>query len=398
MLVIASPGQGAQAPGFLSPWLEVPGVADRLGAWSELAGCDLVKYGTTASADEIADTSVTQPLLAAAALVTAEVLCGDLAQARRVAGITAGHSVGELAAGAIAGVISADDAMRLIGVRGRAMAEASARQPTGMTVILGGEEADVLARLAACGLTPANINGAGQIVAAGTRAQLDALAADPPPRTRLRPLSVAGAFHTEHMAPAVRALREAAASVTIRDPEIVLLSNRDGAAVESGTGWLERIINQVSAPVRWDECMRSMTRLGASALVELLPGGTLAGLARREIKEIKTAALKTPHDLDAARSLAAQHAGPEPSHEGHVPEWRLIVSPMAGTFHAGGDSDLILPGAGVAAGTQLGHVEVRSGQHPVGPSYPGTVLEWLVEDGDPVDAGQPLVRLQPEGA
>lgn len=398
MLVIASPGQGAQAPGFLSPWLDLPGVAERLGTWSELAGCDLIKYGTTASADEIADTAVTQPLLAGAALVTAEVLCGGLAQARRVAGIAAGHSVGELAAGAIAGVISADDAMRLVGVRGRAMAEASARQPTGMTAILGGEEAGVLARLEACGLTPANINGAGQIVAAGTREQLDALAADPPPRARLRPLSVAGAFHTGHMAPAVAALREAAASVTVSDPEIVLLSNRDGEPASSGADWLERIINQVSAPVRWDECMRSMTALGASALVELLPGGALTGLARRAIKGIETAALKTPDDLGAARSLLAQHGGPEPSHEGQVPEWRLIVSPMAGTFRAGNGSDQITPGAGVAAGTQLGHVEVRSGQYPVSPSCAGTVLEWLVEDGDPVDAGQPLVRLQPEGA
>jgi [acyl-carrier-protein] S-malonyltransferase len=316
MLVIASPGQGAQTPGFLSPWLELPGVADRLGAWSEVAGCDLVKYGTTGSADEIADTAVTQPLLAAAALATAEVLYGDLAQARRVAGIVAGHSVGELAAGAIAGVISADDAMRLMGVRGRAMAEASAGQPTGMTALLGGEEAEVLAKLADCGLTPANINGAGQIVAAGTREQLDALAADPPPRARLRPLSVAGAFHTTHMAPAVSALREAAAGVTVSDPQIVLLSNKDGAAVESGAGWLERIINQVSAPIRWDLCMATMTGLGASALIELLPGGTLTGLARRAMKGIECAALKTPDDLDAARSLAAQHGGPEASPEG----------------------------------------------------------------------------------
>jgi [acyl-carrier-protein] S-malonyltransferase len=246
MLVIAAPGQGAQTPGFLSPWLDLPGFADRLAAWSELAGCDLIRYGSTAGQDEITDTAVAQPLLVAAALAAAEALANvigpdahdgsgppsrDLTRIGREADIAAGHSVGELAAGAIAGVISADDAMRLVGVRGRAMAKAAVAEATGMTAVLGGVQEEVLATLEAHGLTPANVNGAGQIVAAGTMAQLEALAASPPPGARLRPLPVAGAFHTAHMAPAVAALREAVAGIAVRDPAIVLLSNADGAAV-----------------------------------------------------------------------------------------------------------------------------------------------------------------------
>jgi len=253
MLVIAAPGQGAQAPGFLAPWLDLPGVADRLTAWSDLAGCDLIACGTTAGAEEITDTAIAQPLLVAAALAAADALGGGLVHLRSQAGIAAGHSVGELAAGAIAGVLAPEDAMRLVSARGRAMAKAAAAEATGMTAVLGGDQDDVLAALAAHGLTPANVNGAGQIVAAGTMSELAALAAEPPAGARLRPLTVAGAFHTAHMAPAVAALREAAAGVTVSDPAIVLLSNADGAAVTSGRDWLERIVTQVSAPVRWDE-------------------------------------------------------------------------------------------------------------------------------------------------
>ncbi|MBO0770976.1 MAG: ACP S-malonyltransferase [Actinobacteria bacterium] len=311
MLVIAAPGQGAQAPGFLAPWLELPGFAGRLAAWSELAGCDLIRYGTTAGADEITDTAVAQPLLVAAAMAAAEALTGSLEQTARQAGAAAGHSVGELAAGAIAGVISPEDAMRLTAVRGRAMAAAAAAEQTGMTAVLGGDEAEVIAAIEACGLTPANINGARQVVAAGTSEQLAAFAASPPPGARLRPLQVAGAFHTVHMAPAVTALRAAADGVTIADPAIVLLSNRDGSAVRSGSDWLERIVTQVSAPVRWDDCMRAMAGLGASALIELPPAGTLAGLARRALPELALAAVKTPGDLATARDLLASHGQAE---------------------------------------------------------------------------------------
>jgi len=404
MLVIAAPGQGAQTAGFLTPWLDLPGFADRLAAWSDLAGCDLIRYGTTAGAEEITDTAIAQPLLVAVAIAAAESLgggaerAGNLGLIRRQAVIAAGHSVGELAAGAIAGVLSAEDAMRLVGVRGRAMAKAAAAEATGMTAVLGGDRDEALAALAGHGLTPANVNGAGQIVAAGTMAQLDALAAAPPAGARLRPLSVAGAFHTVHMAPAVDALREAAASVTVRDPGIMLLSNADGAVVTSGRDWLERIVTQVSAPVRWDECMHTMSGLGATALIELPPGGTLTGLARRALPDLARLALKTPGDLAAARGLLAEHGTPEHHYAGHTPEWRLLVAPVAGTFRAEADGQDVTPGTHVHPGTTLGHVAARSGQEPVTPAFACVVLEWLVEDGDPVAAGQPLVRLQPEPA
>jgi [acyl-carrier-protein] S-malonyltransferase len=391
MLVITAPGQGAQAPGFLSPWLEFPGVAERIGAWSELSGCDLIKYGTVGDADEIRDTAVAQPLLVAAALAAADVL-GVAASVPSA--IAAGHSVGELGAGAIGGIISADDAMRLVGVRGRAMAKAAAAESTSMTAVLGGEEAEVLAAIARHGLTPANINGAGQIVAAGTLAQLEAFAADPPPRAKLRPLQVAGAFHTVHMASAVQDLQEAAKTIQVHDPVLTVLSNADGAAVRSGAEWLERIVNQVSAPVRWDQCMATMRGSGATAFIELPPAGTLVGLARRSLPGVALLALKTPAELDAAKALIAEHAG---SHsDSHAPDWRLLVAPSAGTFRLGsGDEPAVTTGTLALAGAVLGRVERRDDAHPVSADFAATVIEWLAEDGDPVSPGQPLVRLQP---
>jgi [acyl-carrier-protein] S-malonyltransferase len=396
MLVIAAPGQGAQAPGFLSAWLELPGFADRLTGWSSLTGLDLARYGTTADAEEIRDTAVAQPLLVAAAIAAAEVLFGGLGAVRAQVGAVAGHSVGELAAGAIAGVLSPEDAIRLVRVRGQAMAQASAEQPTGMTAVLGGDEAGVLDAIEAHGLTPANINGAGQVVAAGTLDQLAAFAADPPAGARLRPLQVAGAFHTRHMAPAVAALREAAASVSVRDPEVPVLSNRDGAVVTSGKDWLERIITQVSAPVRWNLCMEGMATLGVSAFIELPPSGTLTGLARRALPGVSLTGLKTPAELDAARTVIAEHGAHEQQDGGQVPEWRLLVAPLAGTFRTAAAGPVPTTGAALTPGAEIGHVEQRGGRHVITPPFPATVIEWLVEDGDPVSAGQPLVRLQPD--
>ena len=388
MLIITAPGQGAQTPGFLAPWLEVPGVAERLGAASEQAGCDLIRYGTTASAEEIKDTAIAQPLLVAAALAVAGALAGGN-PGDVPADAAAGHSVGELAAGVLAGVLSADDAMRLVGVRAAAMAAASATEPTGMTAVLGGEQEAVLATIARHGLTPANVNGAGQIVAAGAMADLAAFAADPPADARLIPLKVAGAFHTRYMAPAVAALRDAAAEVAVTDPHLVLLSDADGAAVTTGKEWLERIVAQVAAPVRWDLCMATMADLGVTALIELSPAGTLTGLARRALPAVARVAIKTPDQLDAARDLIEEHLS-EPDHHGHghLPEWRLIVAPTSGTFRSP-----------AAAGGQFGSVVARGGEHPLAAPWPAEIIEWLVEEGDPVGEGQPLVRVLPkEGA
>ncbi|MEV4803847.1 ACP S-malonyltransferase [Nonomuraea sp. NPDC049421] len=296
MLVLVAPGQGAQSPGFLTPWLELPGLADRLGAWSDVVELDLIAYGTTAGADEIRDTAVAQPLLVAAALAAAEALGA-------APDVLAGHSVGEFAAAALAGVLTPEQALGLVRERAQAMARAAATTETGMTAVLGGVEEDVLAAIEKHGLTPANINGAGQIVAGGTLEQLAAFKDDAPARARLIPLKVAGAFHTDHMASAVESLRAAAAAVEPADPSVTLLSNADGQAVASGAEFLQRLIKQVSNPVRWDSCMETMAALGVTGMIELLPGGTLTGLAKRGLRGVRTAALKTPDDLDAAREL-----------------------------------------------------------------------------------------------
>jgi [acyl-carrier-protein] S-malonyltransferase len=294
-LVMAAPGQGAQRPGFLAPWLELPGIAERLGRWSELAGIDLIQMGTTAGADEITDTAVAQPLLVAAALVGAGQLPAP--------DVAAGHSVGELAAGAIAGVLSPEDAIRLAGMRGQAMARATHLASTGMTAVLGGESDAVLAAIAEHGLVAANINAKDQLVAAGTLAQLEALAASPPQGAKLRALKVAGAFHTAHMMPAVETLSVAAAGTGARNPGITLLSNKDGAVVSSGRDWIERIVAQVATPVRWDLCMETMASLGITMFLELPPAGPLAGLVKRALPGVQVLALKTPDQLDAARRL-----------------------------------------------------------------------------------------------
>ncbi|MFE0461482.1 ACP S-malonyltransferase [Kitasatospora sp. NPDC058965] len=311
MLVIVAPGQGAQTPGFLSSWLELDGMADRLGRWSEVAGIDLVHYGTEASAEEIKDTAVAQPLLVAAGLLTARALFPDEELARRLVGAVAGHSVGEITAAAAAGVLSAHDALTFVRERGRAMAEAAAVTETGMTAVLGGDPEEVAAKLAEHGLTPANNNGGGQIVAAGTLVELEALKADPPAKAKLIPLKVAGAFHTHHMAPGVKRLSELAPTLTVADPAVAYVSNKDGEVVASGAEVLARLVSQVSNPVRWDLCMETIEQLGATCVIEVSPAGTLTNLVKRNVKGVATLALKTPDDLDKARALVAEHTGEE---------------------------------------------------------------------------------------
>ena len=302
VLVIVAPGQGAQKPGFLQPWLELPGFADRLTWWSAVAGLDLVRYGTTADEEEIRDTAVAQPLLVAAGLAVA-------AEMAVTPDVVVGHSVGELAAAALAGVLSAETALVFVRERGRAMAGAAAVTETGMTAVLGGQPDDVLAALAKHDLTPANINGAGQVVAAGTLPQLASFADDPPAGARLRSLQVAGAFHTEHMLPAVDALRRVMPGMPVADPRTRLLSNADGAVVTSGTEYVAHLVDQVSQPVRWDACMTTMAELGVTALIELPPAGTLVGLAKRALPGVERVALKTPDDLEPARELIRAHSG-----------------------------------------------------------------------------------------
>ncbi|MCP2305378.1 [acyl-carrier-protein] S-malonyltransferase [Actinokineospora globicatena] len=287
---------------MLSSWLELPGAAERVAGWSELVGLDLARLGTTAEADEIKDTAITQPLIVAATLLAAEEL------ARRVElpadAVIAGHSIGEFAAAAIAGVLSAEDALALAAVRGREMAAACELEPTGMAALVRGTEEGILARLDELGLVAANRNGAGQIVAAGSKAALEKLAAEPPQGAKAITLKVAGAFHTHFMAPAQEALREHAATLaTPADPTRALLSNADGAVVTSGAEVLERLVAQVTSPVRWDRCQATLAERGVGAIVEFPPAGALVGLAKRELKGVPTVALKTPDDLDAVLEL-----------------------------------------------------------------------------------------------
>ncbi|WP_037669463.1 ACP S-malonyltransferase [Streptomyces griseus] len=303
MLVLVAPGQGAQTPGFLTPWLDLPGAADRVAAWSDAIGLDLAHYGTQADADAIRDTAVAQPLLVAAGLLSASAL-GEV-----VPGAVAGHSVGEITAAAFAGVLDDTAALTLVRKRGLAMAEAAAITETGMSALLGGDPEVTVPHLEKLGLTAANVNGAGQIVAAGTLEQLAALEADKPEGVRrVVALKVAGAFHTRHMAPAVETLAAAAKELAPGDPKVTYVSNKDGQTVAGGVEVLDRLVGQVANPVRWDLCMETFKELGVTALVEVCPGGTLTGLAKRALPGVATLALKTPDDLDAARELIAEHA------------------------------------------------------------------------------------------
>lgn len=305
VLVLVAPGQGAQAPGFLAPWLELPGAAERLAGYSAAAGLDLAHFGTAADADTIRDTKIAQPLLVAAGLLSA-------AELDTVPDTVAGHSVGEITAATLAGVLDPNDAMSFVAARGRAMADAAAVTETGMAAVLGGDPETVLAHLAGLGLTPANINGAGQIVAAGTREQLAALAADQPEKAKVVALKVAGAFHTTHMAPAVAALDALAPSLAVSDPKVPYVSNADGQVVSSGAEVVRRLVAQVSNPVRWDLCMETFKERGVTAIIEVSPGGTLVGLAKRALPGVRTLALKTPDNLDAARALIAELGAPAP--------------------------------------------------------------------------------------
>jgi [acyl-carrier-protein] S-malonyltransferase len=393
VLVIVAPGQGAQSPGFLAPWLEDPTFAARLEWLSSVAGLDLAHFGTEADAETIRDTKIAQPLLVGTGLVAALELFPHPADAFDQIGAVAGHSVGELTAAAGARTITAEQALVLVRERGNAMAEASAVTPTGMTAILGGDRDEIMASLTEHGLTAANDNGPGQIVAAGTLEQLAALAEAAPAKVRLMPLTVAGAFHTDHMAPAVAHVSRLAMSVSVHDPRIPVISNRDGHVLHDGREVLRRIVGQIASPVRWDLCLETMSDLGVTGILEMPPAGTLTGIAKRALKGVETFALKTPDQLDDARAFVEKHG--EASQIETTPTWRMIVSPAKGTFtiaEAAAKADVL------SAGEEIGDVASLRDKVSVTAAHGGEVVEWLVEDGDLVSPGQPLLRLHPVGA
>ena len=301
MLAIIAPGQGSQTPGMLASWLEDNDAKELLQQWSDAIDLDLIHLGTTADAEEIKETANAQPLIVAAGLLAARALSADGKFA-----CVAGHSVGEITAAVVAGVITPLDAMKLVRARGIEMAKAASVTPAGMAAVLGGEREVVLRAITDLGLVAANDNGGGQIVAAG---DLDALAQLAPDGARVRPLAVAGAFHTSYMQPAVEPMRELAATMKVSDPAVALLSNKDGGVVSSGRETLDRIVNQIANPVRWDLCMQSLVAQGVTGVIELAPAGTLVGLIKRATPSIEQFALKSSADLESAHEFMAQHGG-----------------------------------------------------------------------------------------
>jgi len=386
VLALLSPGQGAQTPGFLDPWLDHDDIRARLRWYSAVVGRDLVALGTTGTAEQIRDTAACQPLLVATALAVGHQLVDGNPAAFR---LLAGHSVGELAVAALAGALSDEAALTLVRERGDAMAEAAATEPTGMSAVLGGDPAVVLAAIDAAGLTAANCNGAGQVVAAGELARLAALPAALDGVARVVPLEVAGAFHTSFMSSARKHLADVAAAAPVVDPRSRVVSNADGAVVSDGRELLRRLVDQVSAPVRWDACLDTLAAADITAVVELPPAGTLTALVRRALPDVGTLKLRGPEDLAAARGLLATHGAETPA---HAPSWRVVVAPSGGTLVASADAlDSVAPGA------RVGRIEGRSGAVDVVSAHGGVLVEWLASDGDPVKPGQPLVRMHPGG-
>ncbi len=402
VLAVLAPGQGAQKPGMLTDWLQLPG-AESFFRWAgAIADADLLTLGTTGDAEAITDTAVTQPLVVAMSLFVARELGGlpgpvrHTPQSGRDVVIT-GHSVGELTAAALAGVLSIEAAIALTAVRGRAMAAACALTPTGMSAVLGGDPDEIAAALARHGLVAANLNGGGQTVVAGPLDGLAALKDAPPAKARVLPLSVAGAFHTGFMAPAREQLEGLVGGLTPADPSRLLLSNADGAAVTTGGEALTRLVSQVTSPVRFDACLATMRELGVTAAIELPPAGALAGLAKREWKGhtidgqgIEVLAISGPGDLDRARDLIAAERGRAEAQ--YAPDWRVVVAPARGTVAPAE----IAEGTHVPAGAPLGCIRSRREEVGVSAGYAGVLAEWLVHEGDLVDAGDPIARLYPE--
>jgi len=387
MLALLSPGQGAQTPGFLEPWLEHADIRARLRWYSAVVGRDLIALGTTGSAEEIRDTATCQPLLVATALAVGHQIVDGSPSA---IGLLAGHSVGELAVAALSGALTDEAALTLVRERGEAMAEASAVEPTGMSAVLGGDPDVVIAAIESAGLFVANRNGAGQIVAAGELTRLAALPAALDGVARVMPLQVAGAFHTSFMSSARKRLADIAAAAPVIDPRTRVVSNADGAIVSDGRDLLRRLVEQVAAPVRWDACLDTLAARDIQAVVELPPAGTLSALIKRALPGVETLKLRGPQDLDAARALLELHGSGTTA---HAPSWRVVVAPSAGTLTlAAVVLDSVSPGVCIA------RLESRSGVIDVVSPHGGVLVEWLASDGDPVKPGQPLARMHPGGA
>ena len=301
MIVLVAPGQGSQTPGFLEPWIAEPKFKEHLQRISDNLELDLVTHGTTSDADTIRDTAIAQPLIVAAGLLTLKGLIAD--QDKLKIDGTAGHSVGEVTAAVVSGILGEEEALRFVKQRSIGMAEAAKLHKTGMSAVIGGDEDALLKKLDEFGLEPANFNGGGQIVVAGSLPALGKLTDDPVPGSRVIPLQVAGAFHTHYMTPAIEPLHEVAASIWAADPILPIWTNKNGDLIESGTTFVDLMVAQVSSPVRWDLTMAAMQAAGVTGIIEMAPAGALVGLAKRGLKGIPTVAIKTPDDLAAAHDM-----------------------------------------------------------------------------------------------
>jgi [acyl-carrier-protein] S-malonyltransferase len=274
----------------------------------EASGIDLIAHGTISDADTIRDTAVAQPLIVGAGVAALNALLDGRSAAEAGISGVAGHSVGEITAAVVSGVFDSETGIKFVNERGQAMAKAAALELTTMAAVLGGEQTDVEAKLAELELEPANYNGSGQIVAAGSAAAIAELQANPLAGTRVIPLQVAGAFHTRFMKPAVDVLSNYSKTIQINEPSLSLWSNNGGRLITSGSEFVDLMVNQVSSPVRWDLCMQAMVNAGVTAVIELAPAGTLVGLAKRAMPGVETLAVKTPENLEAALSLINNHA------------------------------------------------------------------------------------------
>jgi [acyl-carrier-protein] S-malonyltransferase len=307
LIALTCPGQGAQTAGFLAPWLELESFKTEIEKYSAILEMDLVHFGTEADADQIKDTKIAQPLIVAASMASHAALISALQDDSMFEGV-AGHSVGEIAAAKIAGVLDTEAALKFVKARGEQMAMAASLDASSMAAVVGGEQDTVLSHLSNLGLFAANYNGKGQIVAAGSSSKIQDLVSNPPAGTRVVGLAVAGAFHTSFMETAKVALTSLALSISCDNPKLLLWSNSDGAKVDGGDKFLDLLIKQVANPVRWDLTLDSMVSDGVSAVIELLPGGTLTGIAKRAMPGVATLALKSPEDIEKAVSFVREQA------------------------------------------------------------------------------------------
>ncbi|MEY2635500.1 MAG: hypothetical protein RIS75_1440 [Actinomycetota bacterium] len=309
MLVIVAPGQGSQTPGMLDPWLANSAFRAVIDDSSSACDLDLVLHGTTSDADTIRDTAIAQPLIVAAGLASLAAISDEVGFPINKADAVAGHSVGEITAAIATGVVPLADGMKLVSVRASEMAKAAAMVSTSMAAVLGGNREDVIAALESFDLFAANENGANQIVAAGTSEKIAELVANAPTGTRVRPLQVAGAFHTHFMQPAQNAVSENAKKLNPQNPSVQLVSNKGGEVVNDGADFLNRIVGQVASPVRWDLCMETFSAMGVTGMIELFPGGTLTGIAKRALPGVELLPIANLDDIEKVKDFVAKHVG-----------------------------------------------------------------------------------------